>query len=55
MIGLAIPFGLHIDVAGVAVTLGLLALIGLVVAPLSYAAALVSRARTRSRRSSRAS
>jgi ABC-2 type transport system permease protein len=41
MIGLAIPFGLHIDVAGVAVTLGLLALIGLVVAPLSYAAALV--------------
>jgi ABC-2 type transport system permease protein len=41
MIGLAIPFGLHIDVAGVAVTLGLLALLGLVVAPLSYAAALV--------------
>jgi ABC-2 type transport system permease protein len=41
MIGLAIPFGLHIDVAGVAVTLGLLALIGLVVAPLSYAAALI--------------
>ena len=35
MIGLAIPFGLHLDVAGVAVTLGLLALIGLVVAPLS--------------------
>jgi ABC-2 type transport system permease protein len=41
MIGLAIPFGLHIDVAGVAVTLALLALIGLVVAPLSYAAALI--------------
>ena len=30
MIVLAIPFGLHIDLAGVAVTLGLLALIGLV-------------------------
>jgi len=41
MIGLAIPFGLHVDVAGVVVTLGLLALIGLVVAPLSYAAALI--------------
>ena len=41
MIGLAIPFGLHIDLAGVAVTLGLLALLGLVVAPLSYAAALI--------------
>src|SRR5436190_12877193 len=41
MIGLAIPFGLHLDVAGVAVTLGLLALIGLVVAPLSYSAALI--------------
>ena len=41
MIVLAIPFGLHIDVAGVVVTLGLLALIGLVVAPLSYAAALI--------------
>ena len=41
MIGLAIPFGLHIDLAGVAVTLALLALIGLVVAPLSYAAALI--------------
>jgi len=40
MIGLAIPFGLHIDAAGVAVTLGLLALIGLVMAPLSYAAGL---------------
>jgi ABC-2 type transport system permease protein len=41
MIVLAIPFGLHIDVAGVAVTFGLLALLGLVVAPLSYAAALI--------------
>jgi ABC-2 type transport system permease protein len=41
MIGLAIPFGLQIDAAGVAVTLGLLALLGLVVAPLSYAAALI--------------
>src|SRR6185312_12471674 len=41
MIGLAIPFGLHIDIAGVAVTLALLALIGLVVAPLSYAGALI--------------
>ena len=41
MIVLAIPFGLHIDVAGVAVTLGLLALIGLVVAPLSYAGVLI--------------
>ena len=40
MIVLAIPFGLTIDPAGVAVTLGLLALVGLVVAPLSYAAAL---------------
>ena len=40
MIVLAIPFGLHIDAVGVAVTLGLLALVGLVVAPLSYSAAL---------------
>jgi len=40
MIVLAIPFGLHIDPVGVAVTLGLLALVGLVVAPLSYSAAL---------------
>jgi ABC-2 type transport system permease protein len=40
MIGLAIPFGLKLDLAGVVVTLGLLALVGLVVAPLSYAAAL---------------
>jgi ABC-2 type transport system permease protein len=41
MIVLAIPFGLHIDLAGVAVTFGLLALLGLVVAPLSYAGALI--------------
>lgn len=40
MIGLAIPFGLHIDPAGVAVSFGVLALIGLVMAPLSYAAGL---------------
>ena len=40
MIVLAIPFGLRFDLVGVAVTLGLLALVGLVVAPLSYAAAL---------------
>jgi ABC-2 type transport system permease protein len=38
---LAIPFGLHIDPVAIAVTLGLLALVGLVVAPLSYAAALI--------------
>src|SRR5262245_36619567 len=41
MIVLAIPFGLSVDIAGVLVTFGLLALIGLVVAPLSYAAALI--------------
>jgi ABC-2 type transport system permease protein len=41
IIALAIPFGLTIDVAGVLVALGLLALVGLVIAPLSYAAALV--------------
>lgn len=40
MIVLAIPLGLEIDLAGVAVVLGLLALIGLVMAPLSYAAGL---------------
>lgn len=40
MIALAIPFGLHIDPAGIGLTLALLALVGLVVAPLSYAAAL---------------
>jgi ABC-2 type transport system permease protein len=41
MIVLAIPFGLHIDPAGILVTFGLLALIALVMAPMSYAAALV--------------
>jgi ABC-2 type transport system permease protein len=40
MIVLAIPFGLHLDAAGIALTLGLMALIGLMMAPLSYAAAL---------------
>jgi ABC-2 type transport system permease protein len=43
MILLAIPFGLTIDPVGVAVVLGLLILIGLAVAPLSYAAGLVLR------------
>ena len=41
MIVLAIPFGLHLDPAGSIALLGLLALIGLVTAPLSYTAALV--------------
>ena len=41
MIALAIPFGLSIDGAGALVTLALVALIGLVMAPLSYTAALV--------------
>src|SRR5262249_13792303 len=41
MTALAIPFGLHLDPAGFALTLGLLALVGLVVAPLSYSAALI--------------
>jgi ABC-2 type transport system permease protein len=41
MIVLAIPFGLHLDAAGIALTLGLLALVGLVMAPLSYAAGLI--------------
>jgi ABC-2 type transport system permease protein len=40
MIVLAIPLGLEIDLAGVAVVLALLGLIGLVMAPLSYAAGL---------------
>jgi ABC-2 type transport system permease protein len=43
MILLAIPFGLALDPAGVLVTLLLLALIGLVFAPLSYTAALALR------------
>jgi ABC-2 type transport system permease protein len=41
MIVLAIPFGLHIDPVGILVTFGMLALIALVMAPASYAAALV--------------
>jgi len=41
MILLAIPFGLHIDLPGVAAVLGLLVLIGLAVAPLSYSAGLI--------------
>jgi ABC-2 type transport system permease protein len=41
MIVLAIPFGLHIEPIGILVTFGMLALIALVMAPASYAAALV--------------
>jgi ABC-2 type transport system permease protein len=41
MIVLAIPFGLHLDPVGILMTFGLLALIALVMAPMSYAAALV--------------
>lgn len=41
LIVLAIPLGLKVDPAGVAVVLALLALIGLVTAPLSYSAALI--------------
>jgi ABC-2 type transport system permease protein len=41
LIVLAIPLGLDVDPAGVAVVLGLLVLIGLVTAPLSYSAALI--------------
>lgn len=40
MVALSIPFGLHLDPAGLALSLGVLALLGLVMAPLSYAAAL---------------
>jgi ABC-2 type transport system permease protein len=43
IIVLGIPFGLRIDPAGVAVVLGLLVVLGLAVAPLSYAAALALR------------
>jgi ABC-2 type transport system permease protein len=43
MMLLALPFGLRIDPAGAAITLGLLAVIGLFIAPLSYAAGLVLR------------
>ncbi len=41
LIVLAIPLGLQVDAAGIAVVLALLVLIGLAVAPLSYAAALI--------------
>jgi ABC-2 type transport system permease protein len=41
MIGLAIPFGLKIDLPSVLAVLGLLVLIGLSVAPLSYAGGLL--------------
>jgi ABC-2 type transport system permease protein len=41
MMVVAIPFGLSIDPAGAVVTLALLALIGLVLAPLSYTAGLL--------------
>jgi ABC-2 type transport system permease protein len=43
MVALSIPFGLHLDPAGVAVSFAVLALLGLVMAPLSYAAALAVR------------
>ena len=41
MMVVAIPFGLQIDLAGAVVTMALLVLIGLALAPLSYTAALV--------------
>src|SRR6187431_2016706 len=41
MIVLAIPFGLQVDLPSVVAVLGLLLLIGLSVAPLSYAGALI--------------
>jgi ABC-2 type transport system permease protein len=40
MMVVAIPFGLRVDAAGAAATVGILALIGLVMAPLSYAGGL---------------
>jgi ABC-2 type transport system permease protein len=43
MIVVAIPFGLTVDAQGVALMLGLLALIGLVTGPFSYALALWTR------------
>jgi ABC-2 type transport system permease protein len=43
MIVLAIPFGVSIDVAGALVTLALVALIGLVMAPMSYTVALITK------------
>jgi ABC-2 type transport system permease protein len=41
LVVLALPFGLKIDPLGVLVSLGLLALVGLVIAPLSYSLALL--------------
>lgn len=41
MILLAMPFGVSIDLAGAVVTLALVALIGLVMAPMSYTVALI--------------
>ena len=41
LVALAIPLGLDVDPMGLAVVLGLLALIGLVTAPLSYTGALI--------------
>jgi ABC-2 type transport system permease protein len=41
IMAVAIPFGLRIDLAGALVTIALLVLIGLALAPLSYTAALV--------------
>lgn len=40
LVALSVPFGLSIDPAGVAVAFALLALVGLMVAPVSYAMAL---------------
>ena len=49
LIVLAIPLGLEVDLPGIAVVLALLVLIGLAVAPLSYAAALDPQERGRVR------
>ncbi len=49
LIVLAIPLGLQVDLPGIAVVLALLVLIGLAVAPLSYAAALDPQERGRVR------
>jgi ABC-2 type transport system permease protein len=43
MILLALPFGVSIDLAGALVTLALVALIGLVMAPMSYTVALITK------------
>jgi ABC-2 type transport system permease protein len=40
MVALSIPFGLKLEPVGIALSFGVLALLGLVMAPLSYAAAL---------------